>query len=78
MGLGRVELPTSRLSGHLRFRLKSGKLADFLNNPRDQSGGLAAENGRKPVQIDTTIDTMSGCRSLLASGTSAVFSARRS
>jgi hypothetical protein len=35
-------------------------MAEILDNPRDLSGGLGAENGRKPVQIDTTIDTMRG------------------
>ena len=58
VGLGRVELPTSRLSADLTFRPKSGKLADYLDNPRDLPGGLGAEYGRKTDQFDTKIDTM--------------------
>jgi hypothetical protein len=32
-------------------------MADFLDNPRDLSGGLGAEYGRKPAQFDTRFDT---------------------
>jgi hypothetical protein len=49
MGLGRVELPTSRLSADLTFRPKAGKLADFPDTPRDLAGGIGAEYGRKPI-----------------------------
>jgi hypothetical protein len=49
MGLGRVELPTSRLSGSYRQSPKSGKMAEILDSPRDLSGRLGVEYGRKPV-----------------------------
>ena len=62
MGLGRVELPTSRFSGCHRYALKPRELPEYLDTPRDLPGGLGAEYGRKPIGIDTTIDTTRSSR----------------
>ena len=47
MGLGRVELPTSRLSGCLVESFKSGKLLENLDIPRD----LHPNAGRTPENV---------------------------
>ena len=57
VGLGRVELPTSRLSGCPRQSLKSGRLLEYQDIPSDLSGGRGPDNGTLPAQTDTATDT---------------------